>query len=255
MPEARSAPCCCSPPTWSGSDGRRRRRRRARGAAAVRSSGRHVPGVQHMAADAHVQLVGARNALWARGLAARPRRLDARRVGAPGQGPRPPEAGRGACEVALPDARRAWATPGSTWPRCACGGRCVTRALLGDETRMGGPGRRAAVSTPPGLGPTTRATTCATTPPRRGSAPTCSMADRPRRRRPAPTGTDGWPPAGGSSSPCPPTPAAGAARDLRGHRSEELGGRRPSPSPAIGHLAHGLAPSARPPSAPTTWPG
>ena len=90
--------------------------------------------VQHMAADAHVQLVGARNALWAAAW-----RLDHLGIEAAASVRRAKalasEAGRGACETAC----QMFGGVGHTWEHLASvrlRRALVSRALLGDENEQ-----------------------------------------------------------------------------------------------------------------------
>jgi alkylation response protein AidB-like acyl-CoA dehydrogenase len=196
--------------------------------------------VQHMAADAHVQLVGARNALWAAAW-----RLDhtgpdamasVRRAKALAS-----EAGRVACETAC----QMFGGLGHTWEHLASvrlRRALVSRSLLGDETVQWAALAGAAPSrTPEGL----------------ADAEGYDLRDDPTEAgfrsdlRAWLAGPDGQPgddwhrrlAAGGWVVVSMPPDAGG--RDLpvtcEAIVSEVLGGADRLPPPVIGHLAHGLA--------------
>lgn len=196
--------------------------------------------VQHMAADAHVQLIGARNALWAAAWRLDHAGLDAaasvRRAKALAS-----EAGRGACEAAC----QMFGGVGHTWEHLASvrlRRALVSRALLGDENVQWVALAGAAPSrTPDGRagGDGYDLRDDATEAGFRADLRAWLAGDEGRpgddwHRRLA---AEGW------VVVSMPTDAGGRAMPVTCEAivSEELGAADRPPPPAIGHLAHGLA--------------
>ena len=196
--------------------------------------------VQHMAADAHVQLVGARNALWTAAWRLDHLGLDAaasvRRAKALAS-----EAGRGACETAC----QMFGGVGHTWEHLASvrlRRALVSRALLGDEgVQWAALSGEAPSRTPDGLADGEGYDL------RDDSTEAGFRADlRAWLASPAGAPGEGWNQrlaAGGWVVVSMPTDAGGRALPVTCEAivSEELGGADRPPPPAIGHLAHGLA--------------
>jgi alkylation response protein AidB-like acyl-CoA dehydrogenase len=196
--------------------------------------------VQHLAADAHVQLVGARHALWAAAWRLDHAGLDAaasvRRAKALAS-----EAGRGACETAC----QMFGGIGHTWEHLASvrlRRALVSRALLGDEgVQWDALAGAAPARTPAGLADVEGYDL-------RDDAVEAGFRADLRSWLASPDGEagDGWHrrlAAGGWVVVSMPTDAGGRALPVTCEAivSEELGGADRPPPPAIGHLAHGLA--------------
>ena len=198
--------------------------------------------VQHMAADAHVMLVGARNALWAASW-----RLDHQGAGALDSVRRAKglaaEAGRTACETAC----QMFGGLGHTWEHLASvrlRRALLSRSLLGDETAQWS----ALVGAPPSSTPGGRADDDDDGYDLRDDAVEARFRADLRAWLASPEGApgDGWHErlaAGGWLVVSMPTDAGGRALPVTCEAivSEELGDADRPPTPAIGHLAHGLA--------------
>jgi alkylation response protein AidB-like acyl-CoA dehydrogenase len=196
--------------------------------------------VQHLAADAHVQLVGARNALWAAAWRVDHQGLDAEAAVRRAKG-LASEAGRGACEVAsqmLGGVGHTWEHQASVRLRRAL----MSRALLGDESAQWSALAGVAPSrTPEGLADDEGYDL-------RDDRTEAGFRADLRAWLASPEGAPGadWHQrlaAGGWVVVSMPTDAGGRALPVTCEAivSEELGGADRPPPPAIGHLAHALA--------------
>jgi len=198
--------------------------------------------VQHLAADAHVQLVGARNALWAAAWRLDHQGLDAEAAVRRAKG-LASEAGRSACEVAC----QMLGGVGHTWEHLASvrlRRALVSRALLGDETTQWA----ALAGAPPSSTPEGLADRSDDGYDLRDDEVEAGFRRDLRAWLASPDGQPGdrWHErlaAGGWVVVSMPADAGGRALPVTCEAivSEELGAADRPPPPAIGHLAHALA--------------